>query len=170
MICHGYQVPIFQAYIVSETTRVAVSMIPKKNVGGWESEVENSVEMVPGGHKASVYPRSGEFPTGALWNYSLLSWLCNDLRWWYRKYGFCFALPWWQQMEVLHRLLGFTFHGGGGVVYGKGLLSLICSDHPIVMEMEDKHLHRCCEHASEDGHCQETVVWSLGETPGGIGT
>lgn len=55
-------------------------------------------------------------------------------------------------------------------MYGKGLLSLICSDHPMVMEMEDKHLHRCCEHASEDQHCQEAVVWSLEETPGGIST
>lgn len=49
-------------------------------------------------------------------------------------------------------------------MYGKGLLSLICSDHPMVMEMEDnKHLHIFSEHASEDQHCQEAVVWSFFE-------
>lgn len=50
-------------------------------------------------------------------------------------------------------------------MYGKGLLSLICSDHPTVMVMEDnKHLHRFSEHCSEDQHCQEAVVWAFLET------
>lgn len=50
-------------------------------------------------------------------------------------------------------------------MYAKRLMSLICSDHPMVIEMEVyTHLHRFSEHSSEDQHCQEAVLWAFFET------
>lgn len=133
--------PTFQAWVVSETTRVAVFMKPKNKcrwlgVRGWGPA---PLKWSSGGSWSLVHPHLEGFPTCGPWSNHLLSWQRNGL--WPQKMQKTQFLPFVMMTttnEELYRLLGFTFCGGREVsVEGKGLLShMFWSFYNVINEIQ----------------------------------